>query len=106
MRGTIDCGSGKFVNNGTLYLDNSGTVNGTFGGSGVFLISVDLPDDTNDLTAFPDTFTYTGEDFAGQIFLGHRRNTGVGRQDFLGDRAHRWLDDHLCQGRPEHGNRD
>ena len=80
--GTIDCGSGKFVNNGTLYLDNSGTVNGTFGGSGVFLISVDLPDDTNDLTAFPDTFTYTGEDFAGQIFLGTGGTQELGGKTF------------------------
>ena len=80
--GTIDCGSGKFVNNGTLYLDNSGTVNGTFGGSGVFLISVDLPDDTNDLTAFPDTFTYTGEDFAGQIFLGAGGTQELGGKTF------------------------
>ena len=80
--GTIDCGSGKFVNNGTLYLDNSGTVNGTFGGSGVFLISVDLPDDTNDLTAFPDTFTYTGEDFAGQIFLGTGGTQELGVKTF------------------------
>ena len=80
--GTIDCGSGKFVNNGTLYLDNSSTVNGTFGGSGVFLISVDLPDDTNDLTAFPDTFTYTGEDFAGQIFLGTGGTQELGGKTF------------------------
>ena len=80
--GTIDCGSGKFVNNGILYLDNSGTVNGTFGGSGVFLISVDLPDDTNDLTAFPDTFTYTGEDFAGQIFLGTGGTQELGGKTF------------------------
>lgn len=80
--GTIDCGSGKFVNNGTLYLDNSGTVNGTFGGSGVFLISVDLPDDTNDLTAFPDTFTYTGKDFAGQIFLGTGGTQELGGKTF------------------------
>lgn len=80
--GTIDCGSGKFVNNGTLYLDNSGTVNGTFGGSRVFLIFVDLPDDTNDLTAFPDTFTYTGEDFAGQIFLGTGGTQELGGKTF------------------------
>ena len=80
--GTIDCGSGKFVNNGTLYLDNSSTVNGTFGGSGVFLISVDLPNDTNDLTAFPDTFTYTGEDFAGQIFLGTGGTQELGGKTF------------------------
>ena len=80
--GTIDCGSGKFVNTGTRYLDNSGTVNGTFGGSGVFLISVDLPDDTNDLTAFPDTFTYTGEDFAGQIFLGTGGTQELGGKTF------------------------
>ena len=80
--GTIVCGSGKFVNNGTLYLDNSSTVNGTFGGSGVFLISVDLPDDTNDLTAFPDTFTYTGEDFAGQIFLGTGGTQELGGKTF------------------------